>query len=99
MEIISRILENKYCRGFWHPSSVKCWVKNCYELRVNELLLRAGNSLHLGLQEAVIASPEGVAISLWDCGACSEQSEESPGLLRLRLATAIAPRNDLPGRM
>jgi hypothetical protein len=33
-------------------------------LRVNELLLRAGNSLHLGLQEAVIASPEGVAISL-----------------------------------
>jgi hypothetical protein len=22
-----------------------------------------------------------------DCGACSEQSEESPGLLRLRLAT------------
>jgi hypothetical protein len=27
-----------------------------------------------------------VAIS-WDCGARSEQREESPGLLRLRLAT------------
>ena len=25
---------------------------------------------------------------LGDCGACSERSEESPGLLRLRLATA-----------
>ena len=24
----------------------------------------------------------------WDCGACSELREESPGLLRLRLATA-----------
>jgi len=31
-----------------------------------------------------------------DCGACSEQSEESPSLLRLCLATAkIAPRNDI----
>jgi len=29
-----------------------------------------------------------------DCGACSERSEESRGLLRLRLATASAPRND-----
>ena len=25
-----------------------------------------------------------------DCGACSEQSEESPSLLRLRLATSLA---------
>jgi hypothetical protein len=29
-----------------------------------------------------------------DCGACSERNEESPSLLRLRFATAIAPRND-----
>jgi hypothetical protein len=29
-----------------------------------------------------------------DCGACSERNEESPSLLRLRLATVITPRND-----
>ncbi len=34
--------------------------------------------------------------NLGDCGACSERREESlaPSLLRLRLATAFAPRND-----
>jgi hypothetical protein len=50
-------------------------------------------------EKGVIASPKGVAIPFSDCGACSEQSEESPGLLRLCLATAIDPRNDLLGRM
>ena len=44
-----------------------------------------------GFTLALRAINWGVAISpveLRDCGACPEQSEESPGLLWLRLATA-----------
>jgi len=58
----------------------------------DKLSMRARSPAPHGVQGKVKQSPPSS-----DCGAYSEQSKESPGLLRLRLASATASRNDLLG--